>query len=565
MEKRSSTRPDSTSRKRKREQGSTSTNKRRKTSSANLEKERQDHSPDHFQQRLDGLTKEAPPVADWKIKLLADETIRSIKFYPQDIAKALENFILTQRSHFARCGLYILDATLGSIFPTETLESPKTTVEEGSGPTLPTSGAKLDIRPFRRKIFQFLHALDKALPRIFYSFIKREKHRHLQLAPIEDEDIRLSSRDQVWIQRLLRQWYQRHYFKDATIMYIVKKLHLLTPCRNREVPRPWIAWDGSSCPDKKKKSKGASSSTKNEKTESSSRVQKKPSERLRILSLSDEALLWIFSFLEMNDLAVIPLVCQRFLRISQDEDLWKHVYLKPQRDTRVHKFIKSISLHWNIVRHLDFSNVVRMDDDILKTLAQNFGQLRTLRLAGCSQISDASRLTSIVDLNRAHLEVLDLSFLDITFNFDLVQAISRATKLRYLAIAECVSVTPQMIVHILSSCSQLTVLDARSCEALLCTFYRPDDQILSNSLQTLNLLQYHTFALKMRDIETRHLLTNFPSLQTAALPLPDDIDVMQFGHVEITNLDAWTTVRDNNLSALKQLLQNDPKQLEIRM
>lgn len=505
-------------------------------------------------------------MADWKIRLLAEETVIAIKYYPSDIAKALENFILTQRSHFARCGLYILDAALNTIFPSEKVEPPKTT-EEGAGPALP-SRRQPDLRPYRRKLFQFLSAVDSALPRIFYSFIKREKHRHLQLNPIGDDEIRLSSRDQVWIQRLLRQWFQSHYFKDATIMHIVKKLHLLTPCRNREVPRPWITWDGSARPGQPDRPR--SSSTKKEssdrprKSDSKRSDKSKRVDRPRISSLSDETLLWVFSFLDMNDLAIIPLVCKRFLRISKDQDLWKHVYLKPQPATSIRKFIKSISLHWGIIRHLDFSHMAQMDDEILGTLAQNFGQLRTLRLSACTRISNTSHLTSVIKENSAHLQVLDLSFLDITFSFELVQAISSASQLRYLGIAECISFTPQMAVHVLTSCPELVTLDARSCEGLLCTLYRAEGNVLSHSLQELNLLQYHPYVSKMRKIEIQHLLSNFPALKTVYLSLGDDIDTLDFGHVEILHSDAWIAVRDDNLDLLKQILHAHPKQLEIR-
>lgn len=497
----------------------------------------------YLESRLEKLSKQPPPVPEWIVFHIAEICIRLIDSHYNTIAQILEKFILTQSSHYARCGLYVIDAICNDIF-----------ASKRQNKTIKNISRKYP--PQKKNICSFLSTIDEMLPRLFYSFIKREKHRIIQLAPIDESQIKLSTNDQLWIQKLLRRWYQHHFFRDNTIIYIIEKLHLSVPTRKENQKRKWKEIDNEEKPPKKK-----------------IKHQHYKSRNLLLLDLPDEILIRIFELLVAEQICTIATINSRFYRLSKDRSLWKQISIKQQEKTSLNKLINWTKQSWNQIESISFPFCDQMNDEILEIFSKNFHNLKRINLKGCSKISTIHSFIELISSNENSLTFLDISFLDFSrpSNTDsdvysklISHQISSCKDIEELFVSNFQLFSYDTLVEILNSCTKLAVLDICCCPWLFGSLSRGKCN-LSNSVRELYFMLPDP-SLTQKKKHAVKIINQFPLLTKLHMNYIENSNSTEktiLDHVQVKLLDSRIAVQNQDLDLLKHLISNDPSEIHL--
>ena len=493
----------------------------------------------YLQSRLEKLSKQQPPVPEWVIFHIAEICIRLMDKYHNKIANILEQYILKQRSHYARCGLYVIDAICNDLFAS----------------SKQTNGTSKNISkkypPQNKNICAFLSTIDEMLPRLFYSFIKREKHRIIQIEPIDESKIKLSTNDQLWIQKLLRRWYQHHFFRDNTIIYIIEKFQLSVPTRKENQKRRWKDDNEKQKPPKKK-------------------IKHQHYEPLNITlgNLPPEILLKIFEYLRPKQRCAMALTNSKFYQISKDKSLWKRISIKQHEKISLQKLINWTKQSWNQIDSISFPFCKQVNDESLELFSRNFHNLKHINFKGCSEISNIHHFIELISVNENRLKYLDISFLrfsrpantELEIHSKLIsQQISNCKNLTNLFVSNFNLISFDCLKDIFDSCKKLTLLDISCCPWLFGSLTKCKIQ-LSNTLKELHfmlpdqsLIQKKKHALKIIDC--------FPSLIKLSMNYNNfkysQIIEKTINNVNITTLDSRIAILNSDLNLLKELIKKN--------
>ncbi|NXJ96602.1 DRC6 protein, partial [Corythaixoides concolor] len=178
--------------------------------------------------------------------------------------------------------------------------------------------------------------------------------------------------------------------------------------------------------------------------------------------LPEKALLQIFRYVNLVDLARCAQVSQTWMQLTQNSSLWSDINFSSVKHKLQDQTVVNILQKWHpYVLHLNFRGCYSLQCTSFKTISE-CKNLQDLNLSECQGLNDES-MRLISEGCRALL-YLNLSYTDIT-NGTLRVLSSSFSNLQYLSLAHCRKFTDKGLLYLGSrkGCHKLVYLDLSGC------------------------------------------------------------------------------------------------------